>query len=319
MVILVTGGAGYIGSVVAEQLLAQGHEVIIYDRVKANEPRAKIVQGQLADKTKLEAVFQKWDIDLVMHLAGFPAIVDESVTYQTYLDNNLYSGIILLQSMYKNRITEMVYSSSCAVYGDPGKLPITEDEPIRPINKYGVSKAAFEESLRGFCENYGMNAMALRYFNAAGATGSNGENHDPETHLIPKVIRAAYLGEQFFRYGDDSYVRDYVHVSDIAHAHILAMDRLKCGSSKGYSAFNIGSGVGYKVSDVMKMVEIKVGKQINLVQGEPRPNDPKALVASYEKARAVMGWVPTINIDKTIDTAYAHFLKMYRPVLGVAA
>src|SRR6266550_2444480 len=301
MKILVTGGAGYIGSVVTEELLNDGHEAIVYDSLHkghrgAVDPRAKFVQADLADSETLREVLHRNHIEAVIHLAA-DSLVGESVEQPAkYYRNNVIAGLNLLDAMRDCRVQKIVFSSTAAVYGEPEKQSIAETDPTNPTNPYGETKLAFERALGWYEHAYGMRYASLRYFNAAGATERCGERHDPETHLFPLVLQtAAGKRGEVEVYGDDyptrdgTCIRDYIHVVDLARAHILALRSLdECSA-----IYNLGcGGEGYSVQEVIDTARAVTGRNIPTSVAPRRAGDPAVLIASSEKIRSELGWDP---------------------------
>jgi len=300
MRILVTGGAGYVGSHAAKLLTSSGHSVVIYDNLSRGHLAATqglpLVRGDLADRQLIAKTLQEHQIEAVMHFAAF-ALVGESVTDpQLYYDNNVVGSLRLLQAMNDAGVKKIVFSSTTATYGEPEKSPIAETTPQQPINPYGFSKLHVERMLDDFAAAYGIGFAALRYFNASGAAadGTIGEDHRPESHLIPIVLQVA-LGqrEKITIFGNDyptpdgTCIRDYIHVDDLATAHLKALDRLQPG--KGLK-LNLGSGVGYSVQQVIDACRKITGHAIPAVMGARRPGDPPALVADASLARRTLDW-----------------------------
>ncbi len=298
MKILVSGGAGYIGSVTVEQLLERGHEVIVFDNLErghreAVDPRARLVTGDLRDRGAILAAMRAAKPDAVVHFAAY-ALVGESMTDPgLYFHNNVGGGMNLAEAMKDAGVRRLVFSSSCAVYGVPERVPITEDLPKNPSNPYGESKLQFEKILRWYEDCHGFKTVRLRYFNAAGATERFGEDHDPESHIIPNVLKVA-LGQtpsvaifgRDYRTPDGTCIRDYIHILDLAQAHILAVEGTHTG------AFNLGNGGGYSVSQVVQTAREVTGHPIPAEFKERRPGDPDALVADPGKALRELGWKP---------------------------
>ncbi len=301
MRILVTGGAGYIGSVVTEELINAGHRAVVYDNLsyghrEAVHPSAAFVKGDLLDGETLGGVLREHAIDAVMHMAAF-ALVGESVTHPAkYYQNNLVGGLSLVNAMRECDVKRLVFSSTCATYGEPAAVPIDESLPNNPTNPYGESKLAFERALKWFDGAYGLRYASLRYFNAAGATERCGEMHDPETHLIPLVLQAAAgVREEVQIFGDDyptrdgTCVRDYIHIVDLARAHILALGILDDRSA----IYNLGcGGDGYTVREVIDTAREVTSREIRVRVAPRRPGDPAVLVASSEKIKRELGWEP---------------------------
>jgi len=299
MNILVTGGAGYIGSVTTAELLAAGHKVTVYDNLIAGHaaavPRgAELVVGDVRDQEILGRVLADHLIEAVVYYGGFIAAGESMAQPGRYFANNVGGVISLLNTMLEHDIRRFVFSSSAAVYGEPESVPLTEEAPIRPVNPYGESKVMVEAMLRWYGSQLGLRHVSLRYFNAAGADpdGLLGEDHTPETHLIPLVLMTA-LGRQgrvsIFGYDhptpDGTCIRDYIHVLDLARAHVLALDRLKEGSA----VYNLGNGQGFSNLQVIEAARRVSGQAIPVREEPRRPGDPPALVASAEKARRELG------------------------------
>ena len=314
MRILVTGGAGYIGSVVTEELLAAGHEVVVYDNLSkghraAVHPDARFVRGDLMEGDLLRATFREQRTEAVIHMAA-DALVGESVTNPSkYYRNNLVAGLSLLDAMRDEKVPRLVFSSTCATYGEPARVPMDETLPTNPLNPYGQSKLAFEGALKWYGPAYGMHYVALRYFNAAGATARFGEQHDPESHIIPIVLQAAAGKRSHVEiYGDDyptrdgTCIRDYIHIVDLARAHVLALSILDERSA----IYNLGcGGDGYTVKEVIDTARAVTGRDIPVRVGPRRPGDPAALVATSEKIQRELGWRPEFqDLRKIIQSAW---------------
>lgn len=311
MNVFVTGGAGYIGSVCVEELLAAGHQVTVLDNLteghkSAVDPRARFIQGNLGDKSLIGQALRESNANAVIHFAAH-ALVGESMTNPAkYFENNVGNGLQLLQASVEAGIKKFVFSSTCATYGPPEKVPMTEDIPQRPINPYGESKLMFEKMLHWYQEIHGLEFVAFRYFNAAGASERCGEHHRIETHLIPNVLKVA-LGQATHCeiYGTDyptpdgTCIRDYIHIVDIAQAHILA---LKMGS-QGF--FNLGNGEGYSVREVIQTCEKVSGHSIPVLEKPRRAGDPPRLVAAADKAMRELGWKPRYpKLEDIVRTAW---------------
>lgn len=315
MNILVAGGAGYIGSVTVEQLLAEGHRVVVADNLSrghagAIAPGALFERGDLADPQFLDLVFRATPFDAVMHFCA-SSLVGESVADPIgYYANNLANGVNLLRAMNVHGVKRFVFSSTAAVFGEPKSVPICEDDPKEPANPYGRTKLFFESFLADCDAAYGVKSVCLRYFNAAGATARCGEDHNPETHLIPIVLQAAaWKREAVQVFGDDyptrdgSCVRDYIHVADLAQAHVLALDHL--ARSNMSDRFNLGNGEGYTVFEVIQAAERVTGRTIRRQTGARRPGDPAVLVASSGKIRKQLGWKPAFpQLEPIIESAW---------------
>jgi UDP-glucose 4-epimerase len=302
MRVLVTGGAGYVGSVSVEHLLADGHSVTVLDSLATGHRAAladgaAFVEGSLLDTGLLERTLREDGIEAVLHCAA-RALVGESVADPgLYYRENVAGGIGLLDAMRRTGVDRLVFSSSAAVYGSPETTPIDESQPTQPVNPYGETKLAFERAMAWYGAAYGLRAVALRYFNAAGATAERGEDHSPETHLIPNLLAAILSGTPVTIFGDDyptpdgTCVRDYIHVSDLAEAHAAAL-ALTAGRAGGLEALNLGSGSGFSVAQVVAAAEQVTGRHVPRVMGSRRAGDPPVLVAANDRARQVLGWAP---------------------------
>lgn len=316
MRVFVTGGAGYVGSHCVKHLVAHGHEVVVYDSLvyghRAAVPsKVKFVKGDLGDAPTLRAALTAGPFDAVMHFAAF-AYVGESVTEPLkYYRNNMANTLALLEAMHVVGVRKIVFSSTCATYGVPERVPITEYTTQNPINPYGRSKLMVEWMLQDSARAWGLGACALRYFNASGAAedGSIGEDHKPETHLIPIVLQVA-LGQRphvgvfgtDYETPDGTCIRDYIHVDDLASAHRLAIEAIKPGEARFY---NVGTGKGYSVKEVIDAAARVTGRTIASDSNPRRPGDPPVLVADGEKIRRELGWAPVYtDIEKTIASAW---------------
>jgi UDP-glucose 4-epimerase len=321
--VLVTGGAGYIGSVVCQTLLERGHPIVILDSLEeghraALSPREIFFQGDLGDETFLKKLFDAYPIGAVLHLAAY-CLVGESVQDpEKYYENNVSKALVLLKTMRAFGVKKIVFSSTAAVYGEPLSTPIEETHPTRPVNPYGHSKMIFEQILDWYAQAYGFKYVTFRYFNAAGAVDRLGEDHDPETHLIPLILRKALTGlqsplaERFkdpltvfgldYPTPDGSCLRDYVHFKDLALAHVLALEKLDTLQQR---IFNLGNGRGFSVLEVIEAARQVTGMDIPYHQGGRRRGDPAALVASSVLARRVLGWEPRHpEINEIIASAW---------------
>ena len=317
MRLLVLGGAGYIGSHTAVELLDRGHEVVIADNLitgykQAVPKEAVFYQGDIRDYNFLNNLFKKEKIDAVIHFAAF-SLVGESVTNPLkYYENNLYGTKVLLQAMIDNNVDKIVFSSTAATYGEPENIPILEDDRTCPTNPYGETKLAMEKMMKWSANAYQLRYVSLRYFNACGAhkSGKLGEAHNPESHLIPLVLQVPNgKRESVSIYGTDydtpdgTCIRDYIHVTDLAEAHILAVEYLMKGGES--NVFNLGNGVGYSVREVIETARKVTGHPIPAVETPRRAGDPARLVASGEKAKTVLGWEPKItSLEDIIRSAW---------------
>jgi UDP-glucose 4-epimerase len=320
MNILVTGAAGYVGSVCAAELVKQGHCVVAYDNLSAGHRQAivgyvQFVRGDIADREKLKRVCKKHQIEAVMHFAA-SALVEESIRNpHLFYCNNVSGTLSLLEVFAELKIRKLIFSSSAAVYGEPKSVPIREDHPVCPVNPYGETKLVIERALAWYHGAYGIKCAALRYFNAAGATQDLGEDHRPETHLLPRLLAAVSGPNNSFEiYGDDyptsdgTCIRDFVHVLDIAQAHILALYSL---SKLGLRIYNVGLGKGYSIRAVVKAVQEITGRQLDVRTGKRRPGDPAVLVASARKLRRELKWQPRHSDLKNIIRSAWAWMQMY--------
>ncbi len=318
MKVLVLGGAGYIGSHTVYELINKNHEVIIIDNLEtgykqAIHKNAKFYEGDLRNKSFLNEVFKKEnDIDGIIHFAANSLVGESMENPLKYYDNNLIGTKILLEAMLENNITKIVFSSTAATYGEPENIPILESDKTEPTNTYGETKLAMEKMFKWVSKAHNLNYVSLRYFNACGAykDGTIGEAHNPETHLIPIILQVANgTREQINIFGDDyntkdgTCIRDYIHVSDLADAHILAIEYLLKGGEN--NIFNLGNGVGFTVKEVIETAKKVTGKEIKAVISERRAGDPAVLVASSQKAKEVLKWNPTRNsLEEIIKSAW---------------
>ncbi len=314
MKVLVTGGAGYIGGIVARRLRDAGHSTLILDDLSSGPREAargqEVVVGDCGDRTLVAGLVSGGRVDAAMHFAA-SALVAESVRDPgRYYRNNLEGSLALLETLRINGVSRFVFSSSAAVYGEPTAVPIEEDHPTLPTNPYGETKLAFERALHWYREAYDFAFVSMRYFNAAGATadGALGEVHSPETHLVPNVLRAALEQTPVPIYGTDfgtpdgTAVRDYIHVEDLAEAHVKALERLESG---GGAVFNLGNGTGFSVREVVEAAREVTGRPVATRPSPRRPGDPARLVAASDRARRDLGWSPrTPDIRTILETAW---------------
>lgn len=322
--ILVTGGAGYIGSHTVKKLIESGKDILIIDNLsrgfkEAIHPKAVFEYADLLDMISLDRVISKYDIEAVIHFAAF-AYVGESVENpMLYYNNNVVGSFNLINAINKKGIKKIVFSSTCSTYGNPEQIPISESETTKPINPYAKTKLMIENILEDFYNAYGLNYVALRYFNAAGCSedGDIGESHNPETHLIPLVLYSMTESEKQLKVFGDDYVtpdgtciRDYIHVNDLADAHIRAVEYLNLNSKP--EVINLGTGDGNSVKDIINTSERVTNKKANFTINPRRPGDPAILVADNKKAKELLGWIPKYNIEKIISTAWKwHLNKRY--------
>ena len=313
MIVLVIGGAGYIGSHAARALSRAGHQVVIFDNLSTGYELLaagfELIRGDILDPSALQQALPR--VDAVMHFAAH-AYVGESVTNpRKYFRNNVEGGLSLLNAMLETGVRKIIFSSTCAVYGEPAKVPIDETTPRQPVNPYGVSKMFFEQALESYDRAYGLRFASLRYFNAAGAdeSGDIGELHKPETHLIPLALSAAAgSGAELQIFGSDyptpdgTCIRDYVHVNDLANAHVKALEHLANGGSS--FAVNLGTGTGFSVQEVISAVEQATGKTVPRKLAARRAGDPPALVANPAKAQGLLQWKATRGLREIVGTAW---------------
>jgi UDP-glucose 4-epimerase len=316
MNIFVTGGAGYIGSICVEELLQAGHEVTVFDNFSeghrsAVDPGARLIEGDLLDANALQTALRESGAGAVMHFAA-NALVGESMVNPTkYFRNNMVGGLHLLEAMVAVGVRQIVFSSTCATFGTPDRVPIDESLPQKPINPYGESKLIFEQMLRWYDEIHGIRHVALRYFNAAGASQRFGEDHRIQTHLIPNILKVA-LGKKEhvsifgtdYETPDGTCIRDYIHIRDLAQAHILALQ------AKTSAKYNLGTGGGTSVREVISTCEKICRRPIRVVEEPRRPGDPARLIASSERIHRELGWAPRFqSIESIIESAWDWHLR----------
>jgi UDP-arabinose 4-epimerase len=308
--ILVTGGAGYIGSHACKALKQAGFEPVVFDHLgRGHESSVKwgpLIRGDLRDRATLERCLNEHRIRAVMHFAAYAYVGESTENPGLYFENNVGGTLNLLEAMKATGVDTLVFSSTCATYGNPTTIPMTEEHPQAPINPYGASKWMSERMILDFQRAHGLKSALLRYFNAAGAdpAGEIGENHEPETHLIPLAVRGALRGEALRIFGTDyptpdgSCIRDYIHVSDLADAHVLALQGMMEGGGSGI--YNLGNGSGYSVLEVVHMVEQVTGRSIRKEVWPRRAGDPPVLIANAHRARQTLGWAPRYPDLETI-------------------
>ena len=345
MRILVTGGAGYVGSVSVERLLEAGHDVVVLDDLSTGHgaavpPGVRLVAGSYGDEAATATLLERARVEAILHCAARSLVGESIADPARYYRDNVVGGVVLLEAARRAGVGRFVFSSTAAVYGIPDATPITEDAPLRPINPYGETKRTVEGALRWYAAAYGLRSVSLRYFNVAGASERNGEVHEPETHLIPNVLRAAEGTTTLAIHGTDyptpdgTCIRDYIHVADLADAHLLALeatdpDGPRTGGTPadptggvgdpasepgpapdrpraGALALNLGTGAGFSVLDVLRAAERVVGRPIPYTVGPRRAGDPPVLVASSARAAEVLGWRPRrSNLEEMIGSAWA--------------
>ena len=306
MKIVLTGGSGYIGSVTTELLCDDGHEVVVFDNLErghreAVDPRARLVVGDLREPLAIRELMAAVKPDAVVHFAAYALVGESMQNPHLYFENNVGGGLNLLDALLRTGVPKIIFSSTCATYGQPETMPMTEALPQRPTNPYGESKLMFETALRWEQERRGLQPVFLRYFNACGATEKYGEDHEPETHLIPNVLKVA-LGQSpavpvfgaDYPTPDGTCIRDYIHIADLARAHILALEKDVAGP------FNLGTGTGFSVQQVVETCRAVTGHPIPVAVLPRRPGDPACLVAGADKAKSVLGWNPRYPDLRTI-------------------
>lgn len=331
--ILVTGGAGYIGSHTVINLINAGYEIVVFDNLETGHIETietlksigniEFAKGDLRNIEDINKVFEKYDIEAVIHFAAF-SLVGESVTNPSkYYRNNTFGTLNLLDSMISHNVKKIVFSSTCATYGEPEYTPIDENHPQNPINAYGASKLMIERIMKDFDEAYGLKSIKLRYFNVAGCdeAGRIGEWHEPETHLIPNILKSTFgSGKTFKIFGDDydtpdgTCIRDYVNVEDLAQAHRLALEYLKKENKS--DVFNLGTEQGDSVKNIFEACEKVLGKKISVEVVERRPGDPAKLFANANKAKQVLQWTPKRTTENSISSAYNWETKLQKLIGG---
>ena len=312
MAVLVVGGAGYIGSHTAHVLRSKGYEVIIYDNLSTGHKNLaegfELVVGDISDSATLTTALKR--SDAVMHFAASAYVGDSVKNPKAYFQNNVVNALTLLNAVMESRVRKFIFSSTCAVYGDPVRVPITEDNPRQPVNPYGATKLAFENALESYSRAYGLRFVSFRYFNAAGAdeAGGIGESHDPETHLIPLIFQAVQGKRAALEiFGDDyptpdgTCIRDYIHVNDLAEAHVLGLEYLAKADS---AALNLGTGKGYSVREVVATVERVTGRKVPTHIGARRAGDPAELVADPSRAEKLLSWKAKRSLEEIIASAW---------------
>jgi UDP-glucose 4-epimerase len=310
--VLVVGGAGYIGSHAAHVLRQRGQEVVIYDNLSTGHASLaagfELIVGDIADSAKLASVLRR--VDAVMHFAAHAYVGESVVNPRKYFQNNVLGGLSLLNAVVDSKVRKFIFSSTCAVYGNPATIPITEDMPRLPVNPYGATKLAFEQALEAYGRAYGLRYVSFRYFNAAGAaeSGAIGEIHSPETHLIPSAFEAISGQRGALEiFGDDyatpdgTCVRDYIHVNDLAEAHVLGLEYLEKGSS---ALLNLGTGRGHSVREVICMIERVTGHEVPKRMAPRRAGDPAELVADPSRAQKLLDWCATRSLEQIVSSAW---------------
>lgn len=324
MNILVCGGAGYIGSHMVKMLVNKGYNVIVFDNLSTGHREAirwgSFIKGDLIDETALHSLFQSHSIDAVMHFSARSLVGESMTSPHSYYRNNVIGTFNLLEAMRKNNVTQIVFSSTAAVYGDPAQKQIDERHPLAPINPYGQTKLMVEHMLKDYAQAYQLNSVSLRYFNAAGADpeGIIGESHCPETHLIPNILESVIHSQKTLTiFGNDydtadgTCIRDYIHVQDLCAAHLNALQFID--KNPGPHAFNLGNGNGFSIMAVLQAAEAITGRTISYEISKRRPGDPSILVADSTRARQQLAWIPEfVRIEEIIETAWKwHTNKSY--------
>jgi UDP-glucose 4-epimerase len=315
MAILVTGGAGYIGSVTVERLITKGESVVVFDNLshghrEAIDAEVPFYQGSVGDRALVTRITKEHAVESCVHFASLISVGESEANPAEYFENNVQQGISLVGALLHAGVRQFVFSSTAAVYGEPEKMPIGEDCPQWPKNPYGWTKFAFERILETYDKAYGLKSVFLRYFNASGATERCGEDHDPETHLIPNVLAAAADPQRQMRIFGDSHptpdgtpIRDYIHVADLADAHVLALQHLRKGGAS--DALNLGSGQGYSVLEVIETARRVTGLPVRTRTEKPRAGDPPRLIADPSRAKSVLGWSSTMSdLPSIIQSAW---------------
>jgi UDP-glucose-4-epimerase GalE len=320
MRVLVTGGAGYIGSHGARSLARRGHHVVIYDNLSTGHRELargfELIEGNIGDAARLAGALR--GMDAVMHFAALSIIPESVQNPRKYFDNNVRDGLVLLNTCLEAGVRKFIFSSTAAVYGIPVSVPITEDAPKTPVNPYGRSKLAFEYAMQSYDTAYGLRFVILRYFNAAGCddSGEIGELHDPETHLIPAALQSAVGARTELQiFGDDyntpdgTCIRDYIHVEDLAEAHVLALEHLASG--KESNILNLGAGTGHTVREVVSTIERVIGRELPKRIVGRRPGDPPVLLANPSRAQELLGWKATRSLEKMVSSAW-NFVQLHQ-------
>jgi UDP-glucose 4-epimerase len=315
MAVLVTGGAGYIGSATVELLRVQNRKVVILDNLVYGHREAvfgdtPFYEGSIGDAELVKRIVREHDVDSCVHFAAYAYVGESVMKPAIYYENNVAQGLRFLTALIESDVKRIVFSSTCATYGEPQRIPIDESHPQQPTNPYGMSKLMFERIMQDFDHAYGLKFVALRYFNAAGATDERGEDHQPETHLIPLVLDAAQGKRAHISvFGDDydtpdgTCIRDYIHVTDLGSAHLAALDYLQAGGNS--TAINLGNGQGYSVLEVIETARRITGKEIAVKMEARRAGDPSRLVADARKAREVLNWQPQYpDLETIVRTAW---------------
>jgi UDP-glucose 4-epimerase len=319
MKVIVTGGAGYIGATTVQSLLDSGHEIVVYDNLAKGHAEAvpagiKLIKGDVADRERLDSIFREHRPEAVLHFAAWIEAGESMQAPEKYFRNNSASTLTLLESMLANGIGKFILSSTAALYGEPERIPIREDDALKPTNAYGESKLLVERMLAWFHRIHGFRYASLRYFNAAGSNGRSGELHQPESHLIPLILQTASgRRDHISIFGTDyptedgTCIRDYIHVGDLADAHVLALEAL---GAHDQLIYNLGNGAGFSVRQVIDAARLVTGKPIKAIEAARRPGDPAVLVASSERIRRELGWTPkNPKLNDIVSSAWEWMLQ----------
>lgn len=316
MKILVTGGAGYIGSFMVRRLLEDGYEVIVLDNLKRGHkevllPQVLFVEADIQNNSSINELFSNHQLDAIIHFAGFISMEESTHNPGLYFENNTFGTLFLLEAAIKHNVKNFIFSSTAGVYGNPITIPIPENHPKTPTNPYGESKLMVEQMLNWYNKVYKLNTASLRYFNAAGASldGSMGENHNPETHIIPLAIKACLENKDFTLFGTDydtpdgTCIRDYIHVLDLVEAHVLVLKKLQ--QDNGCLTYNVGTGIGFSNKEVIEMVKKITGINVNVINSNKRPGDADKLIADSSKIRGELGFNPRYSdLETIVKTAW---------------
>lgn len=323
MTILITGGAGYIGSHCVFEMLKRGFNLVVFDNLSTGHIETieklktigdfKFIKGDLKSKNDIDKVFNEFKIDSVIHFAAYSQVNESINEPEKYYENNVLGTHNLFDSMILNNVKKIVFSSSASIYGEPKYIPIDENHPSNPVNPYGETKHLIENKMDEYDKLYGLKSVRLRYFNVAGSNGFFGEEHNPETHLIPNILKASKENKTFYLFGDDyntkdgTCIRDYIDIEDLIEAHLLALNYLNKENKTNF--FNLGTSNGYSTKEVFMICEKIIGKKINIEIKPRREGDPAILVADNKKANKILGWSPKRTLKESIKNAYEYIQK----------
>ena len=324
--ILITGGAGYIGSHCVLEMLKRNFNLVVFDNLSTGHFKTieklynlgdfDFIQGDLKNKDEIDNVFKKYKIEVVIHFAAYSQVSESIKNPQKYYENNVLGTYNLLDSMVKNNIKKIIFSSSASIYGEPESIPIDENHLINPINQYGKTKLLIEKKLDEYDLKYALKSIRLRYFNVVGANGLIGEEHDPETHLIPNILKTAIENKTFYLFGGDydtkdgTCIRDYIDIEDLIEAHLLALNYLKKENKTNF--FNLGTSRGNTIKEVFQLCQKITNKKINMEIKLKREGDPVILVADNKKACNILGWEPKNTLEDSIKSTYNYILSSYK-------